>query len=608
VTTATSSVAQNIEPAPETTQAEALPLAWLTLETLLYGVVLALAVALRLWGLGRIPLTDPEAAQALAALTLYRGNFPTAELYSPLLVTLNLLAFLLLEPAETAVRLAVALGGSALVLSPLLLRRQLGPKTTLLAAALLAFSPTALFFSRSLNGELFVVLGALLLVAGFFNWAAQGRQGWLYSAMAGLAMMLTSGPMSFSLLVIFGVIIAIRWRAFAALWQQGLGHTAVVPDDENRPALHPQLRNSLIFLVVALLLLGTAGMLNLAGMGMTSSLLADWLNRFSFQSRPDAAYNGVFLLAMYEPLLVVAGLVGLAFALRSGSLLKQSLAGWFLGALLLDLVMAGRPPGTLLLSLVPLMLLGASALAELWESLESEGAWANEGVIVAAGLVILSFGYIGLTGWLERPCAEGDNICQLAWLQSVAALALFVVIVLFFWFVNGAGVALRGLALTGVSVGLLVMVSTAWRLNYGPIVRLPYQPLVTAPVSNDLVRLHNTLASESLLRTGDQNMLEVAVVGIDSPALWWQLRNFENATQVSSPLEITGSPAIITAPTENREFNLGTAFLGQDFGLNSNWSPAGLGVKDILSWVIYRELPRQPDQDKIILWLTLKQP
>ena len=51
-------------------EVESTPLAWLTLESLLYGVIFIIGLALRLWDLGLYPLTDSEALQSLIAFQI----------------------------------------------------------------------------------------------------------------------------------------------------------------------------------------------------------------------------------------------------------------------------------------------------------------------------------------------------------------------------------------------------------------------------------------------------------------------------------------------------------------------------------------------------------
>lgn len=573
------------------------PLAWFTPETALVAAIALAALALRLWDLGLFPLSNAESEQALAAWAIYHGREITAPGYSPLLASLNALAFLLLNDSNGSARLAAALLGTALALLPFTLRRQLGPKVCLLTAGLLAVSPTAVFLSRTSNGEIATALGALLLVSGFFNWIEAGQQRWLYALAGGAALLLTSGPLAYPALIIFGLMVLGRWSAFKALAAQGRQQMA------QRGLLYAGL-----FLLATFLLLATAGTFNLSGLGVTTGLLADWLGRLGLQPRPEAGFNAVFLLTIYEPLLILAGFAGLAYALLSRSVLRQSFVGWFLGALTLDLLLAGRPFGAVALAVVPLAFLAAIALAALWDSLIQAGSWSNEGIIVGAGLVIAVFGYIGLTGWLVRPCAENDNFCRMAWIQPVAAFWLFLVIALFFGYMTDLGVTVRGAALTGAIVGVMIMVSLGWRLNHGPLSKQAFQPLAGHSPSIELVGLAQTLASESLIRTGDNATLDISLVGNLPPAIHWLVRGYKNTQQRGLMLEAAGASAIITPNAESADPNLGEAYVGQDFTISPTWSPAGLVVKDLVYWLVYRELPLHPQGDKVILWLRANQP
>jgi len=82
-------------------------------------------------------------------------------------------------------------------------------------------------------------------------------------------------------------------------------------------------------------------------------LFAGVVKPVSLQGRPDAGFNAVFLLTIYEPLLVLAGLAGLAYIILEKDLLKQILGGWFAGLIILDMVMFGRPSSNVILHLVP---------------------------------------------------------------------------------------------------------------------------------------------------------------------------------------------------------------------------------------------------------------
>ncbi len=612
------------------------------LEVALWVAVILLAVILRLWDLGLYPLSNAEAAQSLVALQLYRGNSPEPGPYSPLLLSLNALSFLLFSPTETAARLASFLLGSGLVLLPLAFRRQLGQTTSLLAAALLALSPSAVFLSRTLNSEIGVAVGALMLVAGFFNWAEQGRPGWLLLAAGGLAGLLASGPLAYSIIVVFGLIVLVRLPAFKALWLQGTRGTPPLPPPEpieptepgeeiepdevlpqagssNGPEVHrpaekkesspisvpPGLRQAGLLFLAALVLFSTAALFNLAGFSVLANLPLEWLSRFGLQTQPEAGFNAVFLLTLYEPLLVFAGLVGLAYAVLRGNLLELGFGLWFMGLLLLDLLMGGRPNAGVILPLVPLAFLAAIALADLVAGLRDWGSWGNEGLLLVTGLVILAFAYISLTGWLVRVCGPDDRVCQLAWLQPVAAVSLLIIILVFFWLITTPGAVLRGMALLGVALGLMVAINTGARLNYGPLANLAYQPLAGLPASAELPLLAETLAFEGAKRVGDTSLLDVTLVGPTGASLPWLLRDYDEVRLVDTLTEANVSTAVITPPG-TQELGLGQAYVGQDFALDAVWSPVGLAAKDLVKWLIYREANDLPRGNEVILWLRVE--
>ncbi len=623
------------EEAPEMA-AGPVPLPWLTLETVLYTLLIGLTLALRLSYLDWYPLSAAEAAQSWPALQLYRGELPAAASYSPLLLSLNALAFWLFGASDATARLAPALLGILLVLLPLTLRRQLGARASLLAAALLALSPTALFLSRTLNSEVALAAGTLLVIAGFFNWAEAGQSRWLLPTAAGLAILLTAGPMLISILIVFGLIILFKFSAFRSLWEQGLNRSTstmttpetqadslpptvtpeIDPHDGQTPSqpvsanLQPStfnlslLRPAGLFFLACLVLLATAGLFNIGGLGMLSGFLPDWLSRFGLQGRADAGFNAVFLLTIYEPLLVLAGLAGLAYTLLEKDLLKQTLAGWFVGLIILDAVMIGRPVSSAILPLVPLAFLAALALAELWQGLEREGSWGNEGLLLAAGLVIAVFSYIGLTGGLVRTCTPEDTICQYAWLQPLAALALFLIIAVFFGFMTRPGVASRGAALAGVALGLVFAVSIGWRLNFGLLLNLAYQPLAGIPASTGLLDLTETLTRQSAERTGGQiTAIDTTLAGVGDPALLWQLRDLEKLSRVNSAAEAQPTLAIITPA--GVELGIGQPYVGQEFIINAVWSPVGITPQQLLNWLLYRHLNNfRPDGNRVILWLS----
>ena len=98
------------------------------------------------------------------------------------------LSFLLLGDSDFAARLPAALAGAALVATPLLLRHWLGGVGTVTAAALLALSPSLLYYSRFAREDIYAALWTALLVIAVWRYREEGRDRWLALAAAALGL------------------------------------------------------------------------------------------------------------------------------------------------------------------------------------------------------------------------------------------------------------------------------------------------------------------------------------------------------------------------------------------------------------------------------------
>ena len=132
------------------------------LEVPLYLIVLITGAWLRLHQIDRYPLSDAEASEALAALPA-ASEFEPPDLssHSPAYTVLSRLAFSLSGAGDGAARWTPAIAGAALVLTPLIIRRQFGRGPALLAAILLAVSPTVWTASRIAGGATLAAVGLL---------------------------------------------------------------------------------------------------------------------------------------------------------------------------------------------------------------------------------------------------------------------------------------------------------------------------------------------------------------------------------------------------------------------------------------------------------------
>jgi hypothetical protein len=615
-------------------------ISWLTLERAAYIALALLALGLRLANLGAHPLSDAEAGQALVAWRIYQGVPVEQGGYSPLMATLNLISFAVLGATDFAARLGPTLLGMGLALLPYGLRRHLGRNGALIAAALFAVSPTSVYFSRAVNGDIGAALGGLALTVGLFHWLdslrttratdhqqpdsedaesasemAEAPQATpvsgLYLAAIGLVLMLTASPAAYSMLVLLLGFLALAAvvgdKGYAAAAQDGLA------------TLRQQLVGWGYFglaVLIGLLAIATAFLVNLGGLTATADLLTSWLLGFAPATAQPGAYPAVFLLTLYEPLILLAGLFGLSAGLLRRRLIDLFLGWWFFGSIALNLLRSGRTNSATLVPLVPLTLLAGLALGMLWDSLRKEGSWQREGVLAVVGLIISGYIYVSL---MTYTLSGGSTI----WLP-VAAVVLFLGLVVLFWIWYDGAASLRGAALVAMVVLALFTIATGSRLNYkfagvgggGEPVANPRQPLISEPGGEGLDDLLSSLKQISSWRAGDAYLLNIVADRRLGPVLEWALRDFRNVTwldslegpspELSNVLSDKGDATVFLAAADVTP-SLGGSYAGQGFAVRESWVPAGLNGQSLVRWIILRTAATPVTYDRVVLWVKLPQ-
>src|SRR5258706_3914017 len=282
-----------------------------SLELILYIVLLAFTFTLRLPDLGTIPLDDVEAHEALSAYRAVAPNAPGTPLIarSPLMFDVNAVTMALIGSENATTRMPTAILGTLIVLLPLGFRRWLGPSRALILAGLLALSPVLLIASRTMSGSVWsaaLALIGILLIGKFFE---TRRAPYAVIATIALLMLLlmseSAGFLTFLSLII-GVVLAL-----------------LVGDSQERrfrEALSETIRSwpwarALPIAAGVIGLVGTVFLLYPPGLNAIGESLDQGLNGFVF--RP-AGYPVAFPLItslLYEPLLWIFGIVGIYFVL-----------------------------------------------------------------------------------------------------------------------------------------------------------------------------------------------------------------------------------------------------------------------------------------------------
>lgn len=595
----------------------------LTVEALAYAAAMVLGAAWRLGNLGGYPLSGGEIREALAAwhqvAPAAAGSAPASS--SPLLLIGNVLSMGLLGASDLSARLFVALCGVALVLVPLLYRRWLGRSGAVATGFLIAISPVAVAASRTVSSEMPVALFASIALGAALNrLAAPGDGGarpaaghWsglaLYAAVAvGLA--LSAGPGIFTVLVLM---------AFAALAWTGLSGGARAEWRERLAALRAagDLQPMVLFALVTLVLVSTGFFMIPGGLGIAAGMVPAWLAAFVPGSASGAVgglFNHLLMLVVYEPMLVILGVAGLAWQWRRAGEAAGGegedrarhwltpVAAWLFVALLLSLVRPGRAPGEVLWLTLPLAGLGGALLGEAFDGRRAmQMPLITWGLAAAMLLIGIVAGVLVLTYGKQLAVPSAGQVPALVFFPWMLLLTVIIQVLLAAAMVVWDRASWRAVALAAA----LPLGVYACSAAYG-VANLratsPAEPWVTAPTSARVYTFLDVLRDVSVQKTGTVSDVPITVEGSPDGVLGWYLRDYEHVTYVDLLAPATNTEVVITADTVISP-TVATAYTGADFVLRDGWlPPGGEQLGEVLGWMLMRSGGMVEHQEGVVLW------
>jgi hypothetical protein len=562
---------------------------WLTVEVALYGLILVLALALRVGSLSARVMSTDEAAGAWQAWQLAHGQTPQGP-YSPLLLSAQALLFALFGGGDVLARLLPALMGSALVVWPFWLRSYHGRFGALAASFLLALSPTLVFGAGYADGVAPLSFCTLGVVTLWLAYRRDRRPSYVYAIAVLIAVAAIADPRVIGVAVVLAAAWGIERLAFGRnLLDVGSPHAV----DWRRWAVVA----GATALPVAMTFASNPG-----GVGAWADFPHLWAQCLGPVLNGQPWYYPLAALLMYEPLLILFGAIGAVDLVARRN--EATVLIWVaLGMLVLALVAGGRGPGDVALICAPLALVSGRAIGNLVESWFAEARLKREGLYFAIGLgvavyIAMEAAFYAFAMHLGMP-ESGEFLWF--WILAMAVGAILTGLVLA-WY--GSNVTWRvGGALVGVALVAATFSSTIG-LNYDH--------------ANDPRELHVRVASDegvrdalrvldrvSLHQSGNPVSTPITVDAAVGPVWRWYLRDWEQVRFVDRLTADVNTPLVLSS-SEGEPPALGERYIGQDFVAQTWWQPGQLSANEQLWWWLYRKSTAQPQPaQRVTVWLRV---
>jgi uncharacterized protein (TIGR03663 family) len=613
----------------------------LTVERAAYLAVGLLAAALRFYRLGLRPLSEGEAVQALAAFRFTHGMagaVPAGTI--PALFTGNVIGFSLMGGGDASARWLPALAGLALALLPYGLRHRLGRGGALAASLLLALSPSALYFSRDLDGAVLVAACGLALVVGLIQTIDRHQPAYVVFAAGALGLGLCAGPGIYSLLltlVLYGLLLYLAER----LLHRRLGWSSLVVAWSAARDEKGLLARAGVTLAATFGLVATAFVLHPAGLGQAADLIGAWAGGFLPEAGGEPFVYPLLLLIRYEPLILLLAVIeggrllrrgvprkgkggavprrreGVAsrrldpdWVAQPGSTFRHTpfLVFWAAVAALLVMVAGHRPAGNVLLVVAPLALLAGQGAERTWRWLSERELWKGAAQASAVLLGLLVFVYLQVAAYSEASPSSTVMVGDIALyttstylILASVGLVLLIGAVAVVWLWRGPELAVAGGWLAAVVALELFGLQAAWGVSEAHAAD-PRELMIVQTTSPDVRALVQATETLSLDKAGDAHTLHLTVDAATGPVVAWYLRDFRNQTVVEGLSAPPDTVAAVTLAVDNPP--IGETFRGRGFNLRWHSLPWDLWGQTWFRWLMFTEGTQPVVDQQVVLWVA----
>ena len=555
-----------------------------------YLIIALAALAIRLAKLSLWPLLPAEAETAFSAWRAVGSRGGATGDYVPLLYLFDLIVAGLFRAGDGSIRLLSALAGAGLVLVPWFLRERLGRQGSLAASIMLALSPTMVHASRTADGAILAALSVAVCLTALDRYLRDSITGSLSWVGVWLVLGLMSGPALLTP-VIVALLMFLWWRL-----------RRMASDDkpsavrEALQAVAGEFRELSTYLpaIVVLLVVGTAALSNLGGLGATIELQWRWFADLAPKASGLPWYHLLRNLGIYEYLIVALALVGLISGLLPKERLVGGLGTWLLTCLVLSSLLGHRDPYWVLDALLPALALAARGVQWLWDELVVDVDWRD-----AAGLwLALCLGWFALFSLAAWTHSGQERFLT----QSRIGLGVLILAWAGYWYWAQRRAALRLLSALLLILMLIGTARTTTAIAY-QTGRDPREPLLVRPTSNEVSELAAFVSDYSSRTAGDPHQLTVAYEQDLDPLIGWYLRDMERLERVGNVLLRPTQAALVARSRADESYPAGYA--GQRFRLVERWPEQNLSTRERLRWFMFRDAVGWIEPETVRVWVRL---
>lgn len=615
---------------------------WFTIAGL---VTLAFAFLLRFIQLDAYTLTQREAAWAYDAWSFYLGKpIPGGEslpLVGPLFLILEALIFFLFGVTDAIARALPALVGLGVIALIPGLRPFFSRSAIIGMMVLTAISPTLVFASRTVDPVILIAFFSLLAVVSTLrSGLRRDSRGWGWPAALGVAVggMFASGPAGISAIIAVAVALLVAAMSKAGRNEsrdRGVVREGLASIAGNRSSVLAVIGGFLTTMVLAFTRL-LSDPRALEGILTTFS---DWGRMMATQTSTTPTQFFLYAVLLYELLAVVFAIVAMTTSPQDGpdagdsrSIRSTFFLAWFVAALLLHSLAAGRQPTDAALVALPLVLLGGVGLGHMAERIP----WRSLATTHAGLVPVAVFGMlVGLIAAATLAARANDQVQYAsgapAWSIQIAFVLLVVVVPLGF-LIGREFVSSQRARYVGWS-SLLVLATILGIYTIRTATEMAYEradsghELLAQRVPTDGVR---AFVDQTLRLSRDLSLTEVSNVdntgsfgisiAIDPALEWpyaWYFRDFPDV-RVTTPAGWADADMVIAPSQEGMEEagyivqsrtwvnRLPTAY--EDLNIGEIASVLGSPSRwyDGIRYLLYRDLPNTPAPEQVYVGYTFR--